>query len=219
MRPQFQFDLSSLLTVPSLIIEGVPQDYLELCKPNPYNFAPQMAKDKFDRTRLIKNYADAYTDTYGLHSGLGFIFKTGPAWPGLSARPFWRELRAVNGHAIAPIWDDILTRFEQYLKGAGLAFTAVMPLSFANVGEHTAFCDLVVAIGVEPFKVTFEDAKAVALYAKRNILAEAGFDDVEVAIWEFEMFFSGPKLPRLDPPLHRELTELHHPFTSTSASL
>ena len=218
-----------------MVIDGVPQDFLELCKSYPevpQIFSPLSPSSALpllsvsgpvqsmaiDRTRLIKNYADAYTDTHGLHSGQGFIFKTGPAWPrrkGLDTRPFWRELRAVNGHAIAPIWDDILTRFEEYFKGAGLAFTAVMPLSFANVGEDKAFCGLVVAIGVEPSKVTFEDAKTVALYAKRNILAEAGFDDVEVAVWEFETFFSGPKLPSLDPLLHRELTEFHHPFTST----
>jgi len=123
----------------------------------------------------------------------------------------------VNGHTIAPVWDDILTRIHAYLRGAELPFTAVMPLSFANVGEENAFCGLVVAIGVEPEKVTFEDAKAVAEYAKLHILAEAGFVDVEVAVWEFETFLSvsGPKLPTLDPELHAHLTEFHHPFTST----
>lgn len=177
-------------------------------------------KDKVDQTRLTKNYADAYTDTHGLRSGQGFIVKTGPAWPkreGPNPRPFRRELRAVNGHRIAPVWDDILTRIEVYLKGAKLPFTAVMPLGFANVGEEKPFCPLVVAIGVEPEKVAFEDAKAAAESLKLNILAEAGFDDVEVALWEFETFLSGsgPKLPALDPELHGHLTEFHHPFTST----
>ena len=36
-----------------------------------------------------------------------------------------------------------LTRMDVYLKGTELPFTAVMPLSFANVGEEKAFCSLV----------------------------------------------------------------------------
>jgi len=89
-----------------------------------------------------------------------------------------------------------------------------MPLGCANVGEEEPFCPLVVAIGVEPTKVAFKDAKAVAEFVK-FILVEAGFDDVEVAIWEFETFLSGLNLPALDPELYGCLTKFHHPFTST----
>ena len=55
-------------------------------------------------------------------------------------------------------------------------------------------------------KVTLEDAKAVAEQAKQDIRR----------IWEVRTFFSGPKLPRLEPSpsLYRELIDLHHPFTS-----
>ena len=217
-----------------MIIEDVPQAFLELCQSG-LEFAtePPLSQNSAlvspttsdpdkpqDKTRLTKNYTDAYTDTHGLHSGQGFIIKTGPAWPkseGPNARPVRRELRPVNGHPILPIWDDILTCIDLYLNEVNLPFTAAMPLSFANVEEENAFCPLVVAIGVEPEKVAFEDAKAVAEYVKLNILADAGFDDVEVAIWEFETFFSGsgPKLPTLDPDLHRHLTQFYHPFTST----
>jgi hypothetical protein len=216
-----------------LTIKDVPQAFLELClapqldwPPAPSSLASPNSsnsdkpEDKVDQTRLTKNYADAYTDTHGLRSGQGFIVKTGPAWPkpeGLNARPFRRELRAVNGHHITPVWDDILTRIEAYLKSAMLPFTAVIPLGFGNVGEERPFCPLVVAIGVEPEKVAFKDAKAVAESVKLDILVNAGFDDVEVALWEFETFLSGsgPKLPALDPELHGQLTEFHHPFTST----
>jgi hypothetical protein len=219
-----------------LIIEDVPQAFLELCKlgvevatqleyplsqSSTLVFPTASDSDKpKDKTRLTKNYTDAYTDTHGLRSGQGFIVKTGPAWSkneGPNARPFRRELRPVNSHPILPVWDDILTRIDVYLKEANLQFTAAMPLSFANVEEEKAFCPLVVVIGVEPEKVAFEDAQAVAKYVKLNILADAGFNDVEVAIWEFETFFSGsgPKLPTLDPELHRHLTRFHHPFTST----
>jgi len=154
-------------------------------------------KDRVDQLRLTKNYADAYTDTNGLHNGRGFVVKISPAWPkreGPNARTFRRELRPVNGHRIASVWDDILSRIEVYLKRAKLPFIAVMPLGFANEGEEKPFCPLVVAIGVEPEKVAFEDAKAVAEYVKLNILAEAGFDDAEVALWEFETFLESPVL-------------------------
>lgn len=222
-----------------MIIPGVPQAFLDLCKLNvevpikPESHLSRSStlysptapdfdklKDKVDHARLTKNYADAYTDNHGLRCDQGFIVKTGPAWPKPSApnaRPFRRELRAVNGHRIAPAWDDILTRIEVCIKGAKLPFTAVMPLGFANVDEQERFCPLLVAIGVEPKKVTYEDAKAVSESVKLNILAEAGFDDVEVAIWEFETFLSssGPKLPALDPELQGHLTEFYHAFTST----
>ena len=92
-----------------------------------------------------------------------------------------------------------------------------MPLGFANVDKQEPFCPLVVAIGVEPEKVVYKDAKDVAESVKLNILTEAGFDDVEVAVWEFETFLSGsgPKLPALDPELNGHLTEFYHAFSST----
>ncbi|KIM29468.1 hypothetical protein M408DRAFT_15836 [Serendipita vermifera MAFF 305830] len=178
-------------TIPPLIIPGVPQAFLDLCKLNvevpikPESHLSRSStlysptapdfdklKDKVDHARLTKNYADAYTDTHGL---------------------------------------------RLCIKGAKLPFTAVMPLGFANVDEQEPFCPLLVAIGVEPKKVTYEDAKAVSESVKLTILAEAGFDDVEVAIWEFETFLSssGPKLLALDPELQGHLTEFYHAFTST----
>ena len=178
--------------------------------------------DEVDHTRLTNQYPDGYTDTYGLRSGRGFIFKTGPAWPQSEqpdGRPQRRELRPVNNHPIMPAWDDTLTRIETCLQEDKLPFTAVMPLGFANVGEGKPFCPLVVAIGVEPTKVAFKDAKTVAESVKL-ILADTGFDDIEVAIWEFETFLSGLNLPALDPRLcgtglYDSLAEFNHPFTST----
>ena len=218
---------------PPLIIDDVPQSFLELCDPvfevsseeldSPISPTDSLevlttsGYDKIDRTRLINNYPNAYSDTYGLRSVRGFIFKTGPAWPKSEepyGRPLPRELRPVNDHPITSVWDDILTRVETHLQEDKLPFTAVMPLGFANVGEGEPFCPLVVAIGVEPTKVAFKDAKTVAESVKL-ILVEAGFDDVEVAIWEFETFLSGLNLPALDPVLYGSLTKFHHPFTST----
>ena len=122
----------------------------------------------------------------------------------------------VSGHSIASSWDGILTDIEVYLKEASLVFTAVMPLGFANIGLKKPFCPLVVAIGVEPKTVVFEDAKAVAKSVKINILAKASFDNIDVAVWEFtSLSGSGPKLPSLDPKLDGPVTEFRHPFAST----
>jgi len=219
---------------PPLIIDDVPQSFLNVCDPifevpsgeeldspisstDSFEFVTTSDYDKADRTRLTNNYPNAYSDTYGLRSGRGFIFKTGPAWPKGEepyGRPLPHELRPVNDHPITPVWDDILTRIETRLQDDKLPFTAVMPLGFANVGEEEPFCPLVVAIGVEPTRVAFKDAKTVAESVKL-ILAEAGFDDIQVAIWEFETFLSGLNLPALDPELYGSLTKFHHPFTST----
>jgi hypothetical protein len=227
--------------VSRLTIEGVPLAFLELCQSSvevntqlgsslslsstlvsPTASVFDKPKDKANRARLTNNYPDAYTDTHGLLSGQPFIVKTGPAWPkrqgGPYAQPFRRELRPVNSHHIASSWDGILTDIEAYLKGAGLVFTAVMPLGFANVGSKKPFCPLVVAIGVEPETVAFEDAKSVAESVKRNILAKASFDDVDVAVWEFTTSLSGgagAKLPSLDPELDDPVTKFRHPFAST----
>jgi hypothetical protein len=88
-----------------------------------------------------------------------------------------------------------------------------MALGFANVGTKMAFCPLVVTVGVEPETI----AKSVAEHVKMNILTKAGFDDIEVAIWEFATSFSsaGPGLPSLDPELDGTVTEFRHPFAST----
>jgi hypothetical protein len=92
-----------------------------------------------------------------------------------------------------------------------------MALGFANVREKTAFCPLVVTVGVQPETIEFELAKSVAEHVKINILTKAGYGDIEVAIWEFETFFSsaGPKLPSLDPELDGAVAEFRHPFAST----
>ena len=89
-------------------------------------------------------------------------------------------------------------------------------MGFANVGAETAFCPLVVILGVEPETIEFEVAKSVAQYVKLNIIAKAGFDDIEVAIWEFTTSFSGaaPRLSSLDPELDT-ITNFRHPFAST----
>jgi len=121
-----------------------------------------------------------------------------------------------SNHPILSAWDGILTDAGAYLKGAGNTFNAIMALGFVNIGDETAFCPLVVILGVEPETIEFEVAKSVAKYVKIDIIAKAGFNDIEVAIWEFTTSFSsaGPRLPSLDPELDR-VANFRHPFAST----
>ncbi|KAJ3003765.1 hypothetical protein NUW54_g5135 [Trametes sanguinea] len=65
--------------------------------------------------------------------------------------------------------------------------------------------------------MAFKDAKTIADYVKAHILGEAGFPDIDVAIWEFTTTFSGvyPKLPSLDPMFEGTTAEFRHPFAST----
>jgi len=182
--------------------------------------SPTTLNLKVDQTRLTKNYSDAYTDTYGLFCGAPFVFKTGAAWPkpidGPNAHPFLRELRPIGNHPIMSAWDGILTDAGAYLNGIGNTFNAIMALGFANIGEETAFCPLVVILGVEPETIEYEVAKSVAKYVKINIISKAGFDNIEVAVWEFTTSFSGagPRLPSLDPELD-SVAYFRHPFAST----
>ncbi|KAI9065013.1 hypothetical protein FKP32DRAFT_1685234 [Trametes sanguinea] len=174
---------------------------------------------------LIRNYPDAFRDTYGTLSRQPFIYKTGAPWsrpePGPEAYPIRRELHPVNDHFIIPHWDQILTDVETDLKKVGQAFTAVMGVGFGNRSWNNRavppFCPLIMTICVQPETVTFEDAKAIADYVKTHILGEAGFPEIDVAIWEFTTTFSGiyPKLPSLDPLLQGVTAEFRHPFAST----
>jgi hypothetical protein len=175
-------------------------------------------KSKLDHTRLTKNYSDAFTDTHGLRSGRPFVFKTGSPWPKATGGPnVRRKLHPISDHPIVSAWDQILTDTLMYLKGAGKTFNGVLPLGFGNVRQPRAFCPLVVTIGVEAKTIEFEAAKTVANHVKTNILAKAGFGDIDVAVWELEVSFSvAAKLTSLDPELEgAPVSAFRHPFAST----
>ena len=199
-------------------ISGVKLPFLRKCLSHAETQIPLFASSIQADTRLTENYSDAFIDTHGLSSVAPFIFKTGPAWPkSMDSYPLRRELRPISNHPIQPAWDGILADTGAYLERVGKTFTAVMALGFANVKAKTAFCPLVVTVCVEPETIDFEVAKSVAEHVKINILAKAGFDDIEVAIWEFETFLSGagPELRSSNPMLNWPVTEFRHPFTST----
>ena len=174
--------------------------------------------------RFLKNYADAFTDTNGAAGGAPFIYKNGPAWPkppgdDPEARGYVREVRpASHTHPIASSWERILTDIEACLGKHEIEFTIIAGLSYANVGDRTAFCELVVVIGVPPMDFEFDKVKAAADNIKTAIIDQAGFTEVPVAFREWEVRMdagSGAKLPALDPLIDGDVSEFRHPFTST----
>ena len=107
------------------------------------------------------------------------------------------------------------------MEGRGIESTIIAGLSYGrygNAGDKRAFCELAVVIGVPPMDFNFDHVKAAADHIKSTIIDPAGFPDVPVAFreWESRMHAgTGDKHPALDPLVDGEVTEFHHPFTST----
>ena len=175
--------------------------------------------DDDDATKipLTQTYPNAYSDFHGC--GTPCIFKSGPQWP-ISKGPQtgWkgvvREPRPVYRHAIQPAWVSIGQRIYQELDSFNVMWTSINPLAYANAGERKPFCPLIICIGVKPNTLPYEKAVAAAAIVK-NILAEAGFPDIEVAFVESVVTRSagpGPKLLPFDPLLD-DVPELRKPFS------
>ncbi len=134
------------------------------------------------RARLTDHHPDAFFDTYGTVSGLPFVYKTGTAWRRREESwPYIREFRPVYDHPITSSWVGIVKSIEAYLQDRGQQFTAIMGFGWANAGDQTPFCPLLVTVGMEPMSVAFEDVKIAADYVKNTILGNAGFPDIDVA--------------------------------------
>jgi len=167
--------------------------------------------------RLTNNYPNAYSDFYP--SGTPCIFKSDPDWPvckGPHARDVKREARPVYGHAIGPIWCSIGKRVYQYLDSISVKWTSINPLAYANAGEAKPFCSLILSIGVKPHSLLY-DAAVAATTVIKEILANAGFPEIEVAFVESIVTRSvraGPKLLSFDP-LRNHVPDLRKPFTPT----
>ena len=169
-------------------------------------------------TCLSDKYPNAYCDFYP--SGAPCIFKSGPDWPvrkGPQAQGIIREPRPVNHHPIDNnTWLSIGERIYHKLDSICVEWTSINPLAYANAGEAQPFCALILSIGVKPHSLFYDDAVAAAAVVK-EILAEAGFPEVEVAFVESvatRLAGSGPKLHSFDPLLD-DIPELRKPFTPT----
>ncbi|KAG8893234.1 hypothetical protein FRB99_002117, partial [Tulasnella sp. 403] len=171
-----------------------------------------------DSSRLTDNYPAAYKDFFGLPSGAPCIYKSGPAWPerkGPQAQRYAREARPIYGHPIADSWLKIGADIYKLLDSRNVKWTSIDPVAFANAGEKTPFCPLLMWIGVRHETLLFDDAVAAARSIK-DILSQAGFPDIEVAFRESEVTHSvaGPKLLPFNP-LTDPIPEFRKPFTPT----
>ncbi|KAG8808704.1 hypothetical protein FRC17_003821, partial [Serendipita sp. 399] len=171
-----------------------------------------------DSSRLTDRYLAAYKDFFGMPSGAPCIYKSGPAWPerkGPQAQRFIREARPVYGHPIAGSWLKVGMDIYKLLDSCSIMWTSIDPVAFANAGEKTPFCPLLMWIGVKHKTLLFDDAVAAANAIKR-ILSLAGFPEIEVAFRESEVIHSvgGPKLLPFNP-LVDPIPEFHKPFIPT----
>ena len=213
--------------MPLSIASNIDPVFLERCLDIANQSLVSLAAPTFDkpnvdsaRSRLTDHYPDAFTDTHGTVSGAPFVYKTGQPWPkrigGPEAQPLIRETRPVHDHPITSSWPKILRDADAYLNARGIKCTTITGFGFANVGEKTPFCPLLVTIGVPPMTIAFEEAKTAAEHVKGTILSQAGFPDIDVAVreWTTSLSGRGPKLPSLNP-LVDSVTEFRHPFAST----
>lgn len=144
----------------------------------------------------------------------GLPVSTSQVLPG-QARRYIHEARPVYGHPIASSWLEIGTDIYKYLDSCSVKWTSIDPVAFANTGEKTPFCPLLMWIGVQHEILLFDRAVAVADVIK-NILSLAGFPEIEVAFRESEVTYSagGPKLLPFNP-LVDPIPEFRKPFTPT----
>jgi len=113
--------------------------------------------------RLTDSYPYAFTDFFG--SGTPCVFKTGPAWPiavGPESQKIVRAARPIYNHPIAPTWLDTAWAIVARLDSLQVRWNTVNPLAYANAGEATLICDLVITIGVQPCSLAYAAAVAAA---------------------------------------------------------
>jgi hypothetical protein len=99
------------------------------------------------------------------------------------------------------------------LNSCSIKWTSIDPVTFADTGEKTLFCQLLIRVGVKHKTLSFEEAVAAADTIK-GILSLAGFPEIKVAFCESEVTHSvgGPKLLSLNP-LIDPIPKFHKPFT------
>jgi len=147
------------------------------------------------------------------------VYKSGPAWSertGLESYRITRKARPVYDHPIADQWHVIGTSIYQFLDSQGVKWTSIDPVAFAEEGGVMPFCPLLMWIGVYPQSLLYHAAMAAA-EAIKEILAQAGFPEIEVAFRESVVTRSVAAGPKLLPfnPLRDPVPELLKPFTPT----
>jgi len=158
---------------------------------------------------------EARNDYYGLPSNPISIFHTGTAWKaptGPQAQRIPKEARPVCNHAIALVWHQLGKEVYEHFDSIDLKWTSIDLVRFAEVGGLPGPPFL--WVGVMPKTLSRDDAEVAARRCK-DILAESGIEDVEIAFRE-SIFsrFTGPQLldhvPSIDPT-----ADVRGPFTPT----
>ncbi|KAF9040124.1 hypothetical protein BJ165DRAFT_359443 [Panaeolus papilionaceus] len=186
------------------------------------------------KSLIFKNYPDAFGDTYCVIGRVPFLYKTGPAW--FQERYTWRlarEIRPVDHHhRIKPKWRSILRGIVAHFKQphVDIPMNIISGLAYGGQGtghgqpNHT-FCELLVVIGIPPVDLDydFEKIKEAAEYVQKNVVSEAGFPDVHVAVREWEYYPSvstssrtskARLLPSLAARPDIQTMGYSHPFTT-----
>ncbi|PIL34940.1 hypothetical protein GSI_02727 [Ganoderma sinense ZZ0214-1] len=174
-----------------------------------------------DPSRLTNYYPAAYKDFYGLPSNPPCVYKSGPAWrerTGPESYRIIREVCPVYDHPIADQWHALGTSIYQLLDSHAVKWTSIDPVAIAEQGQAQPFCPLLMWIGVYPQSLLYPAAVAAA-EAIKEVLAQAGFPEIEVAFRESVVTRSvgalgGPKLLPFNP-LRDPVPELLKPFTLT----
>lgn len=170
-----------------------------------------------DASRLTNHYPAAYKDFYGLPSNPPCVYKSGPAWrERTGSYRIIHEVRPVYDYPIADQWHASIVSARTSASSStprasnGLRST----LSLLPKRGVKPFCPLLTWIGVYPKFLLYNAAAAEAI---KEILAQAGFPEIEVAFRESVVTRSvalGSKLLSFDP-LRDPVPELLKPFTPT----
>ena len=173
------------------------------------DLAKEVPKDN-----LSQSYPGAFSDFYGLPTNPICIYRTGDEWSvpkGPEAYRIPREARPVFNHPLQDVWPKLHIEVYEFLDSVGVIWSTIDPVRFAEKGKKEA-SPIHLWIGVVPKSLSFEDAQAAAVGCKQ-ILASAGFPDIEIAFREsLYIRSSGPQLLEHDPS-EDPIADIRYPFT------
>ena len=168
------------------------------------------------QSRLSDPYPGAFTDFYGLPSNPRCVFKPGNGWRVRTcpeAHRILQEARPVCDHPMQGHWLEIGQLIYEHLDSCDVKWSSIDPVRLAEAGEEEATI-LHLWIGVIPGTLASEAAKEAAKGCK-DILAQEGFPDVEVAFRKSVVTQSvGPTPLPFNASVNR-VPELRSPFTPT----
>ena len=163
---------------------------------------------------LSQSYPGAVSDFYGLPTNPICIYQTGDEWTvpqGPEAQRVPREAWPVFNHPLQDVWPTLHIEVYEFLDSVGVNWSTIDPVCFAEEGKKETG-PVHLWIGVVPRSLSFEDAQDAAAGCKQ-ILANAGFPDIEIAFRESVYIrSSGPRLLEHNP-FEDPIADIWYPFT------